>query len=253
MVNLLCCGGHSSNITSIDAKTIYRRPYLLDVSQPYLQNHIRISPRDVLRTSVGHVLQNEILDLWGRPYKVCRRRLQDVGMGRPMALHIGQYRDVSRTLHQDVFMTSHFDNRRMFVEDVLTTSEGDIPWRYIQGHMGTFIGRLLGTSSGHLRDVILPGGKSVCNRLLGFLKDVIFFNKSDRLQKLQSSSKYSSDVSKVGLQNIGLCTNIATGYQFHFDVGFTTIRNMIGGRIPPPFMLWFIQNATFYKQKLSCT
>ena len=78
-------------------------------------------------------------------------------------------------------MTSYFDNLRMFVEDVLTMSEGDIPWRYIQGHMGTFIGRLLGTSSGHLRDVILPGGKSVCNRLLGFLKDVIFFNKSDRL------------------------------------------------------------------------
>ena len=36
IVNLLCCGGHFSSITFIDAKTKYRSPYLLDVSQPYL-------------------------------------------------------------------------------------------------------------------------------------------------------------------------------------------------------------------------
>ena len=36
MVNLLCCGGHFSNITLIDAKTKFRSPYLLDVSEPYL-------------------------------------------------------------------------------------------------------------------------------------------------------------------------------------------------------------------------
>ena len=35
----------------------------------------------------------------------------------------------------------------------------EVPWRYIKGHMGTSIGRLLGTSSGRPRDVILPSGK----------------------------------------------------------------------------------------------
>ena len=31
MVNLICCGGHFSNIAFIDAKTKYISPYLLDV------------------------------------------------------------------------------------------------------------------------------------------------------------------------------------------------------------------------------
>ena len=36
MVNLLCCGGHFSNVALIDTKAKFRSPYLLDVSQPYL-------------------------------------------------------------------------------------------------------------------------------------------------------------------------------------------------------------------------
>ena len=34
IVNLLCCGDHFSNVTFVDAKTKYRSPCLLDVSQP---------------------------------------------------------------------------------------------------------------------------------------------------------------------------------------------------------------------------
>ena len=34
--NLLCCGGHFSNIIFIDAQTKYRSPYLLNVSSSYL-------------------------------------------------------------------------------------------------------------------------------------------------------------------------------------------------------------------------
>ena len=33
-----------------------------------------------------------------------------------------------------------------------------VPWRYIEDHMGTSIGRILGASSGRPRDVILPSG-----------------------------------------------------------------------------------------------
>ena len=36
IVNLLCCEGHFSSVTFIDAKTKYRSSFLLDVSQPYL-------------------------------------------------------------------------------------------------------------------------------------------------------------------------------------------------------------------------
>ena len=100
MVNLLlCCGGHFSNITFIDANTKYRSPYHFDVSQPYLQNYIRTSlerPQDV-GTSLG--IKYQIA--WGRLHNVCRRRTQDVGGERPMALQIGQYGDVLRTLHWD--------------------------------------------------------------------------------------------------------------------------------------------------------
>ena len=40
--------------------------------------------------------------------------------------------------------------------DVLRTSASDVPWSYIEAHIGTSIGRLSGTSSGRPRDVILP-------------------------------------------------------------------------------------------------
>ena len=36
IVNLLCIGGHFISMTFIHAKTMYRSPYLLDVSQSYL-------------------------------------------------------------------------------------------------------------------------------------------------------------------------------------------------------------------------
>ena len=94
-VNLLCCRGHFSSITFIDAKTKYRSPYLLDVSQPYLKNHIRTS--------------------LGRPWNVCDRRPQDVGRARSLELQIRPY--------GDVLVTS--------AGDVLKTPAGDVPWRYI--------------------------------------------------------------------------------------------------------------------------
>ena len=53
-----------------------------------------------------------------------------------------------RMLRWDVLRTSYFNVQRTSVEDVLRTSAGDVPWRYIEDHMGTSIGRLLGTSSG---------------------------------------------------------------------------------------------------------
>ena len=92
MVNLLCSGGHFSNITFINAKTKYESSYLLDVSQPYLQNHLWMSlgrPQDVgstrslelnirpywhiiitsaggvLKMSVGNVLWHYIQDSTG--------------------------------------------------------------------------------------------------------------------------------------------------------------------------------------------
>ena len=60
-----------------------------------------------------------------------------------MALHIGHYGDVPRTLHWDI----------------LRTLAGDIPWRYIEDHMGKSVGRLLGMSSGGPQDVIMPSGE----------------------------------------------------------------------------------------------
>ena len=70
-----------------------------------------------------------------------------------MALHMGQYVDVLRTFYWDVLRTSYFN--------VLRTLVGEVPWRYIEDHMGTFIGRLLGTSSGRPWDVILPVGYKI--------------------------------------------------------------------------------------------
>ena len=50
--------------------------------------------------------------------------------------------------------TSYFNGLRTSVEDVLRVSVGDVPWRYIEDHIGTFIGRLLGRR----QDAILPSG-----------------------------------------------------------------------------------------------
>ena len=36
IVNLLCCIGHLSNVTSINAKTKYRSPYRLDAFYTYV-------------------------------------------------------------------------------------------------------------------------------------------------------------------------------------------------------------------------
>ena len=55
-----------------------------------------------------------------------------------MALHIGRYGDVLKT--------SYFNVLRTLVEDV--------PWRYIEDHMGTFIEGLFGTSSGRPQDLL---------------------------------------------------------------------------------------------------
>ena len=55
VVNLLCCGGHFSNITFIDAKLKYRNPYLLDLSflalliKPY-KDVSEGRPQDVSKT-----------------------------------------------------------------------------------------------------------------------------------------------------------------------------------------------------------
>ena len=84
IVNLLCFGGYFSSITFIDAKTKYRSPYFLDTSQPYLHNHVRTFFRR------------------GCPRNLCRRRLQDVGRVRHLALHIGHYGYILRTLSWNV-------------------------------------------------------------------------------------------------------------------------------------------------------
>ena len=75
-----------------------------------------------------------------------------------MALHIGQFGDVLKTLHWDVLRTSCFNVLRTSVEDILRTSVGNVTSRYTEDHMGTSIGRFLETSSGSPPDVIFPSG-----------------------------------------------------------------------------------------------
>ena len=65
-----------------------------------------------------------------------------------MALHIGWYGEVLRTLHWDILRTSCYNVPRTSVEDILRLPVGDVPWRYIKNHLRTPIGRLLATSSG---------------------------------------------------------------------------------------------------------
>ena len=59
-----------------------------------------------------------------------------------------------------VLRTSYFNVLRMSVEQVLRMSVGDVPWCYIEDHMGTSIGRFLETSSIRPQDVSLPSGHS---------------------------------------------------------------------------------------------
>ena len=166
IVNLLCCGGHLGSTTFIDAKTKYRSPYLLDFSQPYLQDHIRTSlerPRDVSEGPPQDVGRTSLLELQIRPYGnvlvPSSRKSSRCRQGTSLALHIGHYGDILRKLHWDVFRMSYLNVQRTSVEDVLRTSAGDFPWRYIEDHMGTSIGHILGTSSGRPREIILPSGK----------------------------------------------------------------------------------------------
>ena len=93
--------------------------------------------------SVGDVLGT----LVGVSYRAVWGRLQDVGRGRPLVLHIGPYGDVPWTLHFHVLRTSVRDVLETLAGNVLRKSAGDIPWRYIEGHKGTSTGRLSGTSS----------------------------------------------------------------------------------------------------------
>ena len=74
-----------------------------------------------------------------------------------MALHMGQYGNFLRMLYWDVLRASYFNVLRTSVKDVLRTFVGNIPRCYIEDHMGTSIGRLLGTYS-RPQDIILPSG-----------------------------------------------------------------------------------------------
>ena len=148
MVNLLCSGGHFSNITFINAKTKYESPYLLDVSQPYLQNHLRMSlgrPQDVGST--------RSLELNIRPYW----HIIITSAGGVLKMSVGNVlwhyiQDSTGTFFGCYIGTSSCRHisyvRRMSAEDVFRTLSGDVVWRYIQDHMVTSIERLLGTSSG---------------------------------------------------------------------------------------------------------
>ena len=74
--------------------------------------------------------------LWRQPQYVLLERPQDVIFQRP--------KDVGRRRPQDV-------------------GRG-LPWRYIEDHMGTSIGRLLWTSSERPQRVILPSGMDLLHK-----------------------------------------------------------------------------------------
>ena len=146
IVNPLCGGGHFSCTTFFDAKTKYGSSYLLYVSQSYLLSHIRTSlgrhggasSRRQWDTPLGFTDQT----IWGHPRNVCRRRPQDVGRGRPLALHI-EHGCVLKILHWDVVRTSHFSSKRTSVEDVGRRRRQG----FIQNTMGASSGRYIGTLS----------------------------------------------------------------------------------------------------------
>ena len=100
-----------------------------------------------------HKLSPYLLDVFYLTRKdVSEGRPEDVGRTRPLMLNIRPHRDVLitsaggvlktsvgdvlRTLHWDIFTTPSFN--------VLRTSVGDAPWRYMEDHMGKSIERLLG-------------------------------------------------------------------------------------------------------------
>ena len=117
-------------------------------------------PQDVsagrFRTWVGHAPCSYRLEHMGRLHNVWERRPKDVSRRRPLALHTRNCWDVIKTLHWDVLRMSYFNVQRTTVDDFLRTSAGNVPWLYINEHMVTSIGHLLGTPSGLSRDVILP-------------------------------------------------------------------------------------------------
>lgn len=86
--------------------------------------------------------------MWGDPQDVTLGRLEEVVFGRPQNIcrgcslvsHIGVYGGVLRKLHGDVFKASYFGVLRALI--------GGVPWRYIESHTDTSIGRLLVISSG---------------------------------------------------------------------------------------------------------
>ena len=108
------------------------------------------------------VCRRRPLELHIRPHNVCRRPPQDAARGRPLALYIGQYGDVFRTLQWSVLKTSYFKVLSTSVEGILWTFVEEFTFRYIEDQMGTFIGHILGKSSGYRRDVIFPSGNILC-------------------------------------------------------------------------------------------
>ena len=87
-----------------------------------------------------------------------------------MALHVGEYGHILRTLYWDVLRASYFNVLWTSVEVVLRTLVGDVPWRYIEDHVGTSIGRLLGMSPGRPQDVVLLSGEYILRKCRLLLK-----------------------------------------------------------------------------------
>ena len=57
-------------------------------------------------------------------------------------LHMLKYVPGVQGVHGDVLRTLYFNVQRTSVEEVVRTLAGSVPWRYIEDHMGTSIGRL---------------------------------------------------------------------------------------------------------------
>ena len=66
----------------------------------------------------------------------------------------GHLQDVTLRCPQEVIFQCSKDFGRESPQDIAA----DVPWRYKEDHMGTSIGRILGTSSGRPQDLILPSG-----------------------------------------------------------------------------------------------